>query len=44
MPRIADIEEMNTRCPRFCARSTSIAASAWQRAATKFVIAVCRLA
>ncbi len=44
MPRIADIEEMNTRCPRFWARKISMAASAWHSAATKLVIAVCLLA
>ena len=44
MPRIADIDEIITRWPRFCARKISIAASVWARAATKLVIAVCRLA
>ena len=41
---MADTDEMNTRWPRFWARKISIAASAWHSAATKLVMAVCRLA
>ena len=44
IPRIAVTDEIITRCPRFWARKTSIAASVCASAATKFVIAVCRFA
>ena len=44
IPRMADIDEMTTRWPRFLARKISIAASHWASAPMKFVIAVALLA
>ena len=44
MPRSALIDEIVTRCPAFCLRKISTAASHCASAATKFVSAVCRLA
>jgi hypothetical protein len=44
MPRMAETDEIITRCPRRWSRKISMAASVCARAATKLVIAVCRLA
>jgi hypothetical protein len=41
IPRIALIDETVTRCPSFCFRKISTAASHCARAAMKFVSAVC---
>ena len=37
-------DDIATKCPAFCARKISIAASLWAMAAMKLVSAVCRLA
>src|SRR5690606_39733891 len=44
MPRIALNDDTTTRCPAFCSRKISIAASHCASAATMFVSTVCLLA